>query len=101
MNTTAAQIDCSTHYTSMANLDSKSLTQIVTEARAAAAGKQQSLSMQLYEQALLICEETNDFDVNITCEIIEELSDIYASEGKSNQAAFLRETARKMLARAA
>lgn len=85
----------------MANLDSKSLTQIVTEARALAAGRQQSLSMQLYEQALLICEETNDFDVNITCEIIEELSDIYASEGKSNQAAFLRETARKMLARAA
>lgn len=99
-----AKVDRFSSYTAFCTavaFDKEALTQFVTKAREAARRGQKDVATHLYEQSLLICEETNEFDVYLTCEIIEELSTIYASEGKSNQAAFLRETARKMLARAA
>lgn len=77
--------------------DTWTLKNVVIKAREANARNQQKKAIHLYEQALLACEGIEEFDVLLTCEIIEELSEIYHGEGNVNEAAFLRQTAEKML----
>lgn len=97
MITQATQID--TAYNVIGGMPSnrRALTSVVTKAREATANNQQQIAIHLYEQALVACESIEEFDVLLTCEIIEELSEIYHNEGNVNEAAFLRETAEKLL----
>lgn len=78
----------------------KLLSTTVTKARVAACRNHYDMAIDLYEYALFICEETDHFDVLLTCQILKELSQLYRVVGNVEQSEFLCETARKVLAAA-
>lgn len=81
-------------------LDVKMVSTTVTKARVAACRNRYDIAIDLYENALVICEDTNNFDVLLTCHILKELSHLYRVVGNPEQSEILCETARKVLAAA-
>lgn len=74
----------------------KTLAILVTKARLATFRSQFVKAVNLYEEALALSENIKDFDAVLTCEILDELAEVYFMVGDIEQSVFLYQTSMKI-----
>lgn len=74
----------------------KNLAILVTKARLATFRSQFVKAVNLYEEALAVSENIKDFDAVLTCEILDELAEVYFMVGDIEQSVFLYQTSLKI-----
>lgn len=73
--------------------DKRKVAMLTSEARMAVIQRQFAKAMDLYEQALVVFEDIKDFDATLTCDVLEELAELYFTTGDIKQAITLFKTA--------
>lgn len=73
--------------------DKRRVAMLVSEARMAMIQRQTAKAIDLYEQALEICESIQEFDATLACDVIEELAELYFMTGDIKQSISLFKTA--------
>ncbi len=73
--------------------DKRKVAMLTSEARMAVIQRQFAKAMDLYEQALVVFEDIKDFDPTLTCDVLEELAELYFTTGDIKQSITLFKTA--------
>ncbi len=73
--------------------DKRKVAALTSEARMAVIQRQIPKAIDLYEQALVVFEDVKDFDPTLTCDVLEELAELYFMTGDIRQSISLFKTA--------